>query len=342
MVTGAGGFVGGTVIEALFFGGSYNIRAGIARWSSAPRIARLPITLTQCDILKPHEIAEAFAGTDYVIHCAVGDDNVSIDGTRNVLRAAANAGVRRVVHISSVAVYGGATGIIDEQTEAPEGTLTPYGAAKLAAESICREYDNVVIIRPTIIYGPFSARWIMLNGARLRSGRWKHLGVLGLGKCNLVHAHDVVQFALAALHKDEAVGQVFNINGPEIVTWNYYFEAFNQYLGMPPLIEQSNSRAKLMVRALAPVRDIGKYALKHHATQLQWLARKSKTLKRIMQDAESTLKYTPNQDELTLYGLDATYLTTKAERIFGFQSAVGVDDGLAMSALWLRHMGEVV
>src|SRR5215469_12974636 len=82
LITGAGGFLGGTLVEALHFAGGYRVHAGIARWSSAPRIARLPITLTQCDVLKPDELTEAFTGIDYVIHCAVGDDlRVILDGT---------------------------------------------------------------------------------------------------------------------------------------------------------------------------------------------------------------------------------------------------------------------
>jgi nucleoside-diphosphate-sugar epimerase len=102
LVTGAGGFVGGTLIEALHFAGTYQVRAGIARWSSAPRIARLPITLVQCDVLKPGELAEAFSGVDYVIHCAAGDDlRIIVEGSQNVLRAAAHAGVKRVISASS-------------------------------------------------------------------------------------------------------------------------------------------------------------------------------------------------------------------------------------------------
>jgi UDP-glucose 4-epimerase len=176
LITGAGGFVGGTIVEALHFAGDYRVHAGIARWSSAPRIARLPIKLVQCDVMKPEELSDAFVDVDYIIHCAVGDDlSIMVEGTKNVLRAAANAGVKRVVYISSVAVYGEATGDIDEGRKPPPGTLSGYGAAKTAAEALCidlgRDLD-VVILRPSIIYGPFSARWTMLYALRLKSGRW--------------------------------------------------------------------------------------------------------------------------------------------------------------------------
>src|ERR1700747_2276172 len=89
LITGAGGFVGGTLVEALHFAGGYRVYAGIARWSSAPRIARLPVGLVQCDVLNPVELAQACARVDYVIHCAVGEDlSIIVEGTKNVLHAA--------------------------------------------------------------------------------------------------------------------------------------------------------------------------------------------------------------------------------------------------------------
>src|SRR5215472_2786794 len=113
LVTGAGGFVGGTLVEALHFAGDYSVRSGIARWSSAPRVARLAANLIQCDVMKPDELAEALRGVDYVIHCAAGENlRVLVEGTKNVLDAATRGGVKRVVHISSVAVYGEATGAV--------------------------------------------------------------------------------------------------------------------------------------------------------------------------------------------------------------------------------------
>jgi UDP-glucose 4-epimerase len=344
LVTGAGGFVGGTLVEALHFAGYYRVHAGIARWSSAPRIARLPVTLKQCDVLKPDELAEAFTGVDYVIHCAAGEDlQIIVEGTKNVLRVAARAGVKRVVHISSVAVYGEATGAVDEETEPPPGTLSAYGAAKAAAEALCKDSRrdlDVVVMRPSIIYGPFSSRWTMLYSLRLKSGRWKQLGALGQGKCNLVHVHDIARYAISAVRQEGVAGEIFNINGPEVVTWNDYLERFNHQLGLPAIASQTTRRTRVKVGAMGPIRTIGKYALKHHAPKLLWLSHRSDGLKRLMQQAELTLKCTPNQDELTLFKLDAHYLTGKAERAFGFRPKIGVDEGLAMSVAWLNHMGE--
>jgi nucleoside-diphosphate-sugar epimerase len=245
--------------------------------------------------------------------------------------------------MSSIAVYGEATGAISEDVQPAPGTLSAYGAAKVAAEELCTAAGaglEVVVMRPSIIYGPFSTRWTMLCALRLKSGRWKQLGALGEGKCNLVHVHDVVRYAIAAVRQDGVAGGVFNINGPEVVTWNDYFERFNHQLGMPAMTPQSADRARIAVAATAPMRAVGKYALKHHATQLLWLSHRSDLLKRVMQRTELRLKCTPNQDELTLFRLDARYATDKAERAFSFRPSIGVDAGLAMTVAWLDHMGE--
>lgn len=340
LVTGAGGFLGGTIVEALHFGDQYQVRAGLARWLSAPRVARLPITLVQCNILKPDELAMALANVDYVIHCAVGDHAVTVDGTRNLLTAAAKAKVKRLVHISTVSVYGDAPGDVVETTVAPHGTLTDYGQMKLEAERICLATDmDVVRLRPSIIYGPFAARWTMLYAQRLRAG-WKHLGPLGLGKCNLIHAHDVTRFAIAALTQDGVAGDVFNVNGPEVVTWNEYFERFAQALGLPPMQPQGQRRTEISTRATGVVRSLGKYAMTHHRDALRWVAHKSDGLKQLMEQTELSMRLTTNAQELALYRLDARYLTDKANRVFGFQSSVDIDTGLRITARWLDHMGE--
>ena len=340
LVTGAGGFVGGTIVEALYFGGRYRVLAGLSRWMSAPRVARLPITLVQCDILKPAELDTALAGVDYVIHCAVGNDKVIIDGTRNLLDAAAKAGVKRVVHISTVSVYGDAAGVVTEETKPPRGTLTDYGKAKLIAEEVCKEAKvEVVTLRPTVIYGPFSARWTMLYAMRLKAG-WKHLGSLGMGKCNLVHVHDVARYSIAAIDQDGVVGEAFNVNGPEIVTWNEYLERFNQHMGLPTRVSQTAGRTQIAVRASEAVRAVGKYALLHHSGKLRWISHKSDALKHLMEQTELTLRLTTNPQELSLYNLDASYVVDKATRAFGFPPQVSIDNGLSMTVAWLNHMGE--
>jgi nucleoside-diphosphate-sugar epimerase len=342
LVTGGGGFVGGTVVEALHFLRGYTPKAGVHRWNSAARIARLPVEILRSDVMKPKQLMEAMSGADYVIHCAVGSDlNVIVEGTGNVLDAAVAAGVKRVVYTSSVAVYGGATGLIDESAVPPPGSLSPYGEAKRRSEDLCRAAAarglQMVVLRPSLIYGPFSMLWTILYATRLKTGRWVDLGDAAQGKCNLVHVHDVARCAISALSGDDRAGQTFNISGPEVITWSEYFRGFNDRLGHPPLRPGSVSRARRMAKFTGPIRSTGKFALKNFKSQLTWLAQKSRPLSNLMKGTELTLRCTPNGDELQMYGSDITYDIRKAEA-FGLRSKVTVSEGLDMTVAWLKYM----
>ena len=81
LVTGASGFIGGRIVEILHTSGSATVRAGIRRWSAAARVGRLPVDLVRCDITSPVEVAGALDGVTHLIHCAVGDRTVTVDGT---------------------------------------------------------------------------------------------------------------------------------------------------------------------------------------------------------------------------------------------------------------------
>lgn len=114
LVTGAGGFIGGRVVEALFQTPGLEPVPSLRRWSTAARIGRLPLDPVQCDLLAPDQVRAAVDGVEAVVHCAVGDRAATVQGTRNLLEAALEAGVRRVVHLSTIDVYGRAEGTVTE------------------------------------------------------------------------------------------------------------------------------------------------------------------------------------------------------------------------------------
>jgi len=171
LVTGAGGFIGGRVVETLHLHGR-EVRGAVRSWSSAARIGRFPVELVRCDVCRMDQVTQALDGCDAVVHCAVGNEAVTVEGTRNVLEAAQNTGVRRVVCLSTVDVYGEATGEVDE-TVPISAAGTGYATMKAAAERICegfaRKGVGVVVLRPTIVYGPFSKLWTVRFAERLGS-----------------------------------------------------------------------------------------------------------------------------------------------------------------------------
>lgn len=309
LVTGAGGFIGGHAVQRL-------VRDG-HRVTSATRDGRGGSVAL--DLRQPDTIARALQGIDAVVHCAVGGRAVTVNGTRALLQAAATAGVKRVVHLSSVAVYGAATGDLAEQTPlVPPGHS--YAGMKAEAEALCIAQTGlqVVRLRPSIVYGPGSKLWVADLARRIRSGRWGTLGPAGAGICNLVHVADVASAIAAALVHPGVAGMAFNVNGPEAVTWNDWFTMLANGMGapalpaLPPRTVRWRSAAALPVKAVARV--IPGFA------------------------AEWRLG-APAASELALFALRAHYPVDAAERAMGWRPAIRLADGLASSVQWLRQEG---
>jgi nucleoside-diphosphate-sugar epimerase len=344
LVTGAGGFIGGWVAEALHLSG-WDVRAGISRWMSASRIARFPLTIVQCNVMDQASLDNALRGVDVVVHCARGpdeDDEVAKSGTRLLVERAKLAGAKKMVFTSSVAVYGDAVGAIGEDTT-PVGIMSAYGNSKRVAEALCDELATdefpIVGIRPTLVYGPVSQQWSLPYVARFASGRWSALGDRGEGKCNLVYVGDLVRMIRFMIENDTGRFAVFNGNGPEVPTWNSYLERFNAALGFPPLARPDPSLG-LKVALRRPVRKVGKYLLANHRELLVAVAARSPKIKSAMKKAEEDLRLRPNDDEMNRFATDVTYSMDRAAGV-GFIPQTSVDDGIAMTAEWARDIGLV-
>lgn len=342
LVTGAGGFIGGRIVEALSALQWGIVRAGLRRWSSGARIGRFPIEMVKCDIKDPEETRRAMEGVTHVVHCAVGDRDVTVTGTQNVLTAAAAAGVRRLVHLSTVDVYGTPEGEVDEAHP-----LTPtgraYGDSKIEAESACRKAVDqglpVTILRPTLVHGPFSATWTIAYAQRLQSRPWLVAEADAQGTCNLVYVDDVVGGVMAAMDADVPPGEAFNINGPERPTWNEYFRALNDALGLPPLRAASPVGARVKAMAVLPFRKSAKLALQLFEHQISAVYQRSQLARRVMKRAEALIRTTPAPAEFTVYSRTVSYGTEKAERMLGYRPRFPLAEALPLTAGWLRHHG---
>lgn len=316
VVTGAAGFVGRAAVRALAAAG-HRVAAGVRR--SATLLPPGDVTTAAADVLDAAQLERAFAGMKTVVHCAVGDardTSVIVDGTRNVLAAARAANVRHVVHLSSVAVYGAVDGIVDEDapTDTPQGA---YGAAKVAAESLCRDAAAaglaVTVLRPSLIYGPDSEQWTTLYVERLRSGRWPALGVAGEGACNLIHVDDLAAFIVNRVEARPTGFEVFNVNGADIPTWNGYLEALNAALGLPPLAPGTPpGRGRIAARKLAKAASLGLRKLRAGT---------------VARPLDRFVLTTPSADEVERFASGGGYAIGRMQRA-GFTPAIRVADAV--------------
>jgi nucleoside-diphosphate-sugar epimerase len=339
LVTGAGGFIGGRIVEVLHELNPGSVRAGVRRWSSAARIGRLPVEIIQCDVSSAENVRCAMKGVAAVVHCARGDETTNVDGTRIVLSEAQRAGVERVVHLSSVAVHGREEGSVSEASPwAPGSDL--YGRSKVQTEEICAEYAArglaVTVLRPTIVYGPYSDLWTVEFAQRLSAGKWFLPERYTQGICNLVYVDDVVKAVLLSLQSERAIGQTFIVNGEERPTWNEYFLALNDALGLPPLHPQSAVRSRLKAGLMMPVRKTAKFILKRFQPIVMQVYQRSNLAKALMRRAETAIKNSPTTGEFELYSLRVSYEGRKARELLAYRPSFSMRDGIELSVAWLR------
>lgn len=238
LVTGGSGFIGGRLVERLVLEEGARVRALVRGAASAARLARFDLEFVRGEVTDRQTVAAAAAGCDAVFHCAYGTQGsqrhrawINRQGTRAVCAAAKAAGVRRVVALSTLMVYGAtADGDLDER--APRRYFgNHYSNSKLDAERIALGSGApIVVLQPTAVYGPWGGVWTEQVLASLRCGR-QILIDGGAGLCNAVYVDDLVSAMLLAAVRDGVDGEAFLISGAEALTWREAFERFARMLG---------------------------------------------------------------------------------------------------------------
>jgi nucleoside-diphosphate-sugar epimerase len=152
---------------------------------------------------------------------------------------------------------------------------------------------------------------------------------------------DLVSGILLAARHERAVGEAFNLSGPEVMTWNQYFQRFNSALGLPELRlinpESTRFRANMTERA----RYLVKFVLAHFEDPLKRISRRIRPASVAMKFAEKILKTSPRLNDLSFFSRDARYITTKVQNTLGYKPSFDVDTGLELTVRWLNHLGLV-
>jgi nucleoside-diphosphate-sugar epimerase len=185
-------------------------------------------------------LTRAFAGVDAVVNCVTGDADAIVQGAETLVQAALDSGRPRLVHMSSMAVYGGDEGLLDESHPMRDVGWW-YGRAKIEAEASFDRYrqagGNAVILRPGCVAGAGSADWVARLARLLELGRLGDLGAAGDGPTNLVDVTDVAQAVVNALSLPPSPNGVprFNLAAPDGPRWNTYFTDLALGLGATPV-----------------------------------------------------------------------------------------------------------
>jgi nucleoside-diphosphate-sugar epimerase len=154
LVTGGAGFIGSNLVHALLERGD-DVRV-LDNFSTGNRanLAGLDVDIVEGELRSYERVHNAVRGTEVVYHLgALGSvprsvqdpltsSAVNVEGTLNVLLAARDEGVRRVVFSSSASVYGSSQSLPTRE-DAPPDPISPYGVAKLAAERYCISFSRV-------------------------------------------------------------------------------------------------------------------------------------------------------------------------------------------------------
>ena len=250
LVLGASGFIGRRVIKRLQGSDWAAPIAASRRTSQLPAFDGLE--QRTFDATEPDALTRELSGVQAVVNCVAGDAETILAGGMALFSVAMRqTPPPRIVHMSSLAAYGSATGSIDESAPLL-GDLGPYSAAKAAVEQLAKGTPTVVL-RPGIVYGPRSAWWSDRIARLLCSRRLGDLGPRGSGFCNLVHVEDVASAVVNALRLEGIEGQCFNLASPTAPTWNEYFRLYAEALGVLPVREISERRLFIELNIISPI-----------------------------------------------------------------------------------------
>ncbi len=230
LVTGATGFVGAAVTRALLAGG-HEVRV-LARANSDRRnLAKLDVEIAEGSLEDPASLAAAVAGCRYLFHVAadyrlwVPDPaamfRANVDGTRDLMLAALDAGVERIVYTSSVATLGIVKGgSADEATPSGVGDMIgPYKQSKFAAEAAVRELIAerglpAVIVNPSTPVGPGDVKPTPTGRIIVEAAKGKVPGYVDTG-LNIVHVDDVATGELLAAERGQ-IGERYILGGENL------------------------------------------------------------------------------------------------------------------------------
>ena len=245
-VTGGSGFIGGRLVERLVDEGRA-VRALARSDASASRVAALGAEPVRGDIVDRASLAAAAAGADVAFHLAahLGEwgpwadfERGNVEGTRNVLAACAETGVRRFVHCGTEAALMAGEPLVQVDETAPlrPDSRAPYPATKARAEQAVRDANRdgfeTVVVRPRFVWGKGDTTLLPGMVETVEAGKWAWVGGGG-NITDTAHVDNVVEGLVLAAEKGRP-GEVYFVTDGERVTFREFVTAMLESQGVEP------------------------------------------------------------------------------------------------------------
>jgi uncharacterized protein YbjT (DUF2867 family) len=226
LVTGGTGFVGGHVVHELR-GRNLPVRCLVRDVAKAAKLSGWGCELVEGDMRDSDSLARAVTGAETVVHLVAirqgkpeQFQRIMVEGTRHLLAAADDAGVRRFVHMSALGT--------SEETK----DLVPYYGAKWETEELVRSAGIPhVIFRPSFVFG--SDGGILPTFAKLAK-LTPVTPIVGSGRQRIqpIWADDVANYFGEAVERGDVAGRTYELGGPDVVTWNEFWQRLKGTLGV--------------------------------------------------------------------------------------------------------------
>jgi nucleoside-diphosphate-sugar epimerase len=326
LVTGGTGFVGSHLVRRLAARGHEVTTLDRSPGLFDNELRAAGVTLLSGSVTEPADVARATAGQEIVYHLAspFGDilepDSaywaIEVEGTRHVLEAARQAGVRRVVHCSTQGVHG----IIESPPGDEESPIAPrdyYCYSKAAGEQVVAEFVaqgmDVVTVRPTSVYGPGDTRgWLKLY--RMVAKGWFLMVGDGRTYNHPVYIENLVDLFELVADAPQAKGRIYLAGDEESVTLTD------------------------LVKSVAGAVGASVHIVRFPWYRAAWLCAAA------LESASRRVGFRPPvfRRRLSWFKTNRAFRIDRARRELGYQPRVGLQEGLRRTADWYRSHGYLV
>jgi nucleoside-diphosphate-sugar epimerase len=313
------------------------------------RLARFDLDCRLANATEEIGLSGQLDGCDVLFNCVVGDAKTVLRNATASYLAARRAGVKRLVYLSSAVVHAQnpAQGTDDESRLIGRQPFK-YNVSKVLAEKALRRLrrdgaPEVVVLRPSIVFGPRSLWWTSRIASDIVSGR-AYLVDDGAGVCNTVYVDNLVQAMWLAAVAPQAANQDFLVTDGIRISWRKLYESLARAVGTDgasiPCVPRDEARTflsrekrKRRLETLHQIARAGSMVMGHLVPETT-KERLSSRLQSAIQSAEVPF---PLRSELVSLQMCQYQLPiAKAERVLGYRPAVGFDEACRRTEAWLQ------